>query len=629
MKLYRITALTLLLVITWSGLQAQKTNDILEMLQKSMHANQARSSGTQDKKYQQARAFEKAGLWEEAEQLYREINLEEPGVSKYFSPLKSILGQRKDWPELIKFYQLYLQARPDDFNARIDLGGTYILADSTQRWQALFQQIADENISSETVYKRIINKLMSLSEDDFARKILQQYRRANNDPGFYAYNMGNLFALRMNYKQALDEYLLFLSLQPEKIQSVSDKILTFPETPDIQILIKDRLSASGLQSAKLILSDVAFKEKAYPKAFDILKNANAAPVRFLELGKDLLSVKAYTLADSVLHYVLSADSSEDVLEQTVYVLAKLYEQQTIQTRNVLPISGFYRGNPFFTSPFLRVDEGSSEALMEAVAIYDSLRTNKASAEAAFRLGEIRFLILFDLDGAQLNYSEVLKMPGKLPFLPPTKLRLVDLLIAKGNLSAAGALASDYLSTASRPPFVFALKQKIAQILMYQNNLDSLNVLITGMVREMDPSDALYNDVLEVSGLLKTFGSDTTAFTVFAEAQFLLQQNKRAEAIKRLEPLSHSSTPEIGQLATYQLATLYLLQGESDKAGQITLTMDGESLYAELGMIMRAEIKDYLENDLAAAIDIYLEFLDKYPLSIYYDDVRIRLRELAS
>ncbi len=628
MKQYRLTFLTLLLLITWPGLYAQKTNDILEMLQKSMHANQARA-GTQDKKYQQARAFEKAGLWKEAEQLYREINLEEPGVSKYFSPLKSILGQRKDWPELIKFYQLYLQARPDDINARIDLGGTYILADSTQRWQALFQQIADENIASETVFKRIINKLMSLSEDEFAREILQQYRQANDAPGFYAFSMGNLFAMRMNYEQALDEYLLFLSLRPDKIQSVSDKLLTFPETPDVQTLIKDRLSASGLQAARLILSDVAFKEKAYQQAFEILKNTQADPARFLELGKDLLTVREYTLADSVLHFVLNANTTEDVLEQTVYVLAKLYEQQTIQTRNVLPISGFYRGNPFFTSPFLRVDEGSSAALMGAVAIYDSLRTNKASAEAAFRLGEIRFLILFDLDGAQLNYTEVLQMPGNLPFLPQTKLRLVDLLIAKGNLSAARALVSDYLSTASHPQFVFALKQKTAQILLYQNEPDSLNALVTGMVRQMNPSDALYNDVLEVSGLLKTFGSDTTDFTVFAEAQFLLQQNKRTEAIKRLESLSLSSSPEIGQLATYQLATLYLLQGEPEKAWQITLTIEGGSLYAELGMIMRAEIKDYLEDDLATAIDIYLEFLDKYPLSIYYDDVRLRLRELAS
>lgn len=611
--------------------QEKKTNDILEMLQKAMHENQANQAyqGTQEKKYRQAKSFEKAGLWDDAEQLYKEINLQEPGINKYFSPLKSILTQHKDWPELIRFYHGYLQARPEDIIARIDLGGAYILADSTARWQTLFRQIASENISSEKNYKRIINKLMSLSEDGFAEELLRRYRESNQAPGYFAFNMANLFAMRMNYKKALEEYLLFLSLQPEKFQFVSDKILNFPETPTVQTLVRNRLDESELQAAKLILADVFFKEKSYRESFEILQTAEAASARFLELGKDLLTVKEYTLADSVLHFTLNKDSSEEVLEQTVYALANLYEQQTLQTKNVLPISGFYRGNPFFTSPFLRVDESSTESLMEAVAIYDSLRTNNASAEAAFRLGEIRFLVLFDLDGARLNYSEVLDMPGNLPFLQSTRIRLVDLLIAKGDLAKAAALAQDYLSTATQPQFLFALKQKIAQTLMYQQDIDSLNSVITGLVREMDPVDGLYNDVLEVSGLLKTFGSDSVSFNIFAKTQFLLQQNKRADAIKQLEPLTHSETPEIGQLATYQLANLYLFTGDPLKAYETTLTMEGESLYAELGMIMRAEIKDYVENDLAAAIDIYLQFLDEYPLSIYYDDVRLRLRELAS
>ena len=39
--------------------------------------------------------------------------------------------------------------------------------------------------------------------------------------------------------------------------------------------------------------------------------------------------------------------------------------------------------------------------------------------------------------------------------------------------------------------------------------------------------------------------------------------------------------------------------------------------------------DFIDNDISNAIDSYLEFLELYPKSIYYDDVRLRLRELAS
>jgi len=39
--------------------------------------------------------------------------------------------------------------------------------------------------------------------------------------------------------------------------------------------------------------------------------------------------------------------------------------------------------------------------------------------------------------------------------------------------------------------------------------------------------------------------------------------------------------------------------------------------------------DFIDKDISNAIDSYLDFLGLYPQSIYYDDVRLRLRELAS
>ena len=46
-------------------------------------------------------------------------------------------------------------------------------------------------------------------------------------------------------------------------------------------------------------------------------------------------------------------------------------------------------------------------------------------------------------------------------------------------------------------------------------------------------------------------------------------------------------------------------------------------------ILNAEILDYIDNNIEQAITNYLKFLELYPNSIYYDDIRLRLRELAS
>ena len=42
-----------------------------------------------------------------------------------------------------------------------------------------------------------------------------------------------------------------------------------------------------------------------------------------------------------------------------------------------------------------------------------------------------------------------------------------------------------------------------------------------------------------------------------------------------------------------------------------------------------KVNDYILKNSDLAIDYYLELLEKYPKSIFYDQVRLRLRELAS
>ena len=54
----------------------------------------------------------------------------------------------------------------------------------------------------------------------------------------------------------------------------------------------------------------------------------------------------------------------------------------------------------------------------------------------------------------------------------------------------------------------------------------------------------------------------------------------------------------------------------------------ESNYKETRLLLKAEIYDYGLNDISKAVDLYLNFLDLFPNSIFYDLIRMRLRELA-
>ena len=83
------------------------------------------------------------------------------------------------------------------------------------------------------------------------------------------------------------------------------------------------------------------------------------------------------------------------------------------------------------------------------------------------------------------------------------------------------------------------------------------------------------------------------------------------------------------MCKYQNAWLYFLHHEHSLVKDHLLKINNETIFKEMALIFYAEILDYINNNTDEAIDIYLKVLELYPNSIYYDDIRLRIRELAS
>ena len=140
---------------------------------------------------------------------------------------------------------------------------------------------------------------------------------------------------------------------------------------------------------------------------------------------------------------------------------------------------------------------------------------------------------------------------------------------------------------------------------------------------------VYNDLLDVQSVILAFTDEDEAFTIFAQIQLLIRQNKRMQALELLSTQNKVENNFIKDMFLYQAAYLYVLQNEFGLATEKLKIVSGETIFSEMSVILHAEILDYLVGNIGTAIDIYLKFLEDYPLSIYYDDIRIRLRELAS
>ncbi len=609
-----------------SGIIAQPMEKIQILKQES---KEEKKNPEIHRKYTRAKSLEKAGLWEEAEKLYREINTELPGNSRYFLPLKNILKQRGEWDTLIEFTKNYSNANQENIQSKIDLAEVYIWADSLKKSKEIFFQVLNRKPMNSNYAKLVINKLAQNGLFEEADSLITVVRYSTNKPDFYALEMGRYYASRMVYDKALTEYLLYLSKNPSRLEFVSGKIVGFPDSEDVTQMVINALQNSQIEEAMIILADIHFKRKDYRKAYHLLKKKSVDTRFLMDFASDLIKERYFELAEEVFTNILHSSSDSIILEKSIFNLAVIFELKTTNDVDPLPISGFFKENTFFMSPFRKLDEDQSESLWQAINIYDSLLTTTRSVEANYRLGEIRYRILGDLDGAARHFEDIINNKRNTKLLKESILGLVNVQIAKGDLIGAHNILNKFKTDHNVKKFRTDIAIKKAQIYFYQGELDSLTTHLKNEVNNLSLNDDQFNDILEIRSLLAFFQQAQDFFPQFAEAQLLLQQNKREEALDKLTPLLENPNSAIGELSQYQTAYLSVLQGDIPLALEISEMITGETMFTELAIILKAEISDYLLEDAGNAIDYYLEFLETYPTSIYYDRIRMRLRELAS
>ena len=206
---------------------------------------------------------------------------------------------------------------------------------------------------------------------------------------------------------------------------------------------------------------------------------------------------------------------------------------------------------------------------------------------------------------------------------------VDVLISKGDLSRALEVAKGLTPKYHAKDYSHLIKMKTNQINFYTMDFTNVKNDLFEMLKELNFDNHSYNNIVDIIGVLQVFDKNQDDLKLFSNAQFLLMQNKRTEAISKLKNINQTNNEVINELVNYQIAFLYFKQENYDQALQTAEKIKGKSFYSEKALIFQAEINDYILNNKSNAVEYYLEFIEKFPLSIYYDPIRLRLREIAS
>ena len=209
-------------------------------------------------------------------------------------------------------------------------------------------------------------------------------------------------------------------------------------------------------------------------------------------------------------------------------------------------------------------------------------------------------------------------------------KIIDIMIAKGNLAEAKTILNKNINQYKKTTQANILAIRNIQIDFF-NMEESIIDSISNVALRIPKSNHLYNDLLDIQSLILSFKDNPILLEKIARIQFLIFQNKRMQAINELVNIynNESSNISIRDFIISQVSYLLLLNNNPNEALDYLSDISHDTIYSEFSYILKAEIFDYILNDKKYAVDLYLDFLKKYPLSIFYDDIRLRLRNLAS
>ena len=579
----------------------------------------------QNQKIRQAKTLQNNGLNKQAKEIYFNLFIENPYLKEAFYPLKKILKNDDDVENLKKIYPLYLKGNDNSIMAKIDVIDIMIWINDN-KWEKVTDEIINNKSTKEKQLKAILNILLKNNKNNKLKKYINIIREKRNED-FFSYELGTHHAVNLSIEESINEFILHLDYNPRKYNVIRNKILAFPDIKNINDNIKSILNENESNNAKLILSEIAFRDKNFIISYELLQKYSDNEAKLLEFIDSLIKNREYKLAQTVINDIINLNYSAKTIQSSIIKLAELYEIIIKKEKYNLPISSNIYKNELLDSPFNRINNEEILLLENAITIYDSLIINNKDIKSSYNLAQIKYKILGDLDGSnKLFRNVILNTNISNPFHSNSIIEIINIMISKGQLLKAKETLQKYKDIIN-PKELFAIKE--IQILFYLNEWDVLNQKIDSFLKKDFKNISYYNDVLKIKSYIAIFGNEKEELNTYTKSLMKNFQNKRYESIKIINELSNNNNIEISSKMKYEHAQLLIKQNNINEAIKLLNNINEESATIESAVLLKAEIYDYILNDLSNAVDLYLYLLDTYPDSIYYDLIRLRLREITS
>ena len=505
---------------------------------------------------------------------------------------------------------------PGDLAFDIDYGNILYRKGEHQKALDLWQQIIRQDPTQLNLYTQIADAMVQNRLLDEAVNIYLQGTQNIPRSEFLYQNIAGLYQSRLMYVEAAKYYLKYLDANPNQQQFIFNRILSFQLEPEQQGSFLKTIESLAKESKNkddilLLTAQLYQRYGKYEDAYKIYENLDKEQKQ----GIFLLQFARSAERDSSYHIALKAYTE---------VIRHYPDNKTILQA--------YQGSVTTLFSLARV-ENNSKFAERAINLIDSVQTrysdNPDIADMVYLKGAYYLDYYFDVDRAISIFADLIKNP-RTPARQQniTLLKMGESYIIKGQLDEA---LNTFNKVTMKPYEAFA-KLRTAQIFYYQKNWKKAGEMVNTILQKEGMASDITNDALALQLKLNQAQKSSTALEFLADADLLLVQQKKGDAVKKLaEIVQLNSVPGALKSEAYRLlitsADELGKEVEALEYSQNAIQDSSMVQYADEYLFLMAGILEKQNDRATEAFKIYQKLLENYPNSLFTFRARDRMKYL--
>ena len=601
----------LLLINTWA--QAQNQDDI-------QLANEYLLKG--DKK--------------KALELYKELSKHESNHPYIYNNYFNLLLDLGAYDDAHKFVQRLSKKDALNIQYSLDQGLIYVRSGDLSKADKYYKDLISDNKGNVQRIKMMSDFFMARSLVDYGIQALNESRQALGNPNLFCLELAMLYRIKGSQDKMVQEYLNYVTQSSANIQyvkNVMQALLTKPEELEsLEKLLYDKIQAHpDVEVYSDLLIWVTMQQKNFYASF---VQARAYDKRYKREGEKSMEVARVALDN---------EDYDNALKIYRYVIREFPNSQTY----LLARLGLIRTREARIKKTFPINKDSVKILINDYRDFIAQYPENTNSLDAARSEALLFANYLDQKDSAIQIINKLLTNSKasLHLKSKAKLDLGDIYLLKGEPWESTLLYSQVEKVQKENPIGYEAKLKNAKLSYYKGDFrlaqEHLDILKQATTRE------IANDALDLSMRIKeniAFDSVGEALKQYAAIELLLYQNKNKEALERIEMVKEGRVKPTVQNDSVETisnqtilddvywleATIRMRQGEFEKS--LTLLEKiiqeyGEDILADDAFFLKGEIYERQLGQKEKAMEIYREFLNKYPGSVYAAEARKRFRML--